>query len=510
MKKVLFLITELEKPAGGLHRFVKELLPAWRNAAKRGRTEFEPLVVSLHDPNEPLGDLVPAKEFEEVGQKNGFKVFSAERGGEKCFFIESSLSDGEYYAFHRELWDKYRIKSEKSSPWPFYRLLCGFWKHAPILAGHLAEKGEKTVLADAQDWLAFPAGFLAKEMLGIPLYCRFHSCEYGRSMGSVDHESAPELIEAAALQEADMIQGVSVSEAKFVVYHLLSLKKRIREELEREKGGDWAKDQERKEDRYEDFLLLETSDLELIGENASGLTNGIILDDWKNVSLAQIQKGREILKKLADKKHYILFIGRVDIRKGIDQLLEAMALLERDDTLLVLSSSFTDADYEKYSQKIKALGITDKVAINSGWLDEPLKKGLFCASDVICLPSLYEPFGLVTLEGLAADLACENNRVTGPAIVVGATGGMNEIIKNGQNGFKVPMDEDKFDMRSDYLAKIIEMVLRNDNLRRRLSRGGAERVQSPYFDWNFIVLRMHESYHQAVENYKHSFHAGKG
>jgi len=176
--------------------------------------------------------------------------------------------------------------------------------------------------------------------------------------------------------------------------------------------------------------------------------------------------------------------------------------LDRHDFLLVLSSYFTAEDYEKYKRKIRSLGIEDKVVIHSGWLDETVKKSLFCASDVICLPSLYEPFGLVTLEGLAADLACENNNVTGPAVIVGATGGMNEIIRNGINGFKTPMDEDKFELRPDYLAKIIDIVLRNDRLHRKLSKGGAERVQSPYFDWNFIVLRMHEAYRQAIENFE--------
>jgi len=229
-------------------------LPAWRDAVKRARTEFEPLVVSLHDPAEPLGDLVPAREFDELGTKNGFKVYAAERGSEKCFFIESSLSDEEYYGFHKELWDKYRIKSEKNTPWPFYRLLCGFWKHAPIFAKHLAAKGEEFGLVDAQDWLAFPAGFLVKEQLGIPLHCRFHSCEYGRSMGQPDYDAAPVRVEAAALQEADMIQGVSVSEAKFVIYHTLPLKKEMMKTLEAEKGEAWAKQQLLKEDRYEEFL----------------------------------------------------------------------------------------------------------------------------------------------------------------------------------------------------------------------------------------------------------------
>ncbi len=502
MKKALFLVTELERPVGGLHRFTVELLPAWRNAVKHGKAEYEPLVLSVHNPALPLGDLVPSREFKDFPAKN-IKVYEAVRGGEKCFFLEAKIGQEETWGFQKELWDKYRVKSEKASSWDYYGLLNAYWKYAPSLAEFLKREHNHDIrLIDAQDWLAFPAGFLCKERLKVPLHCRYHSGEWGRSMGNPDLDAPPVRIEAAALMEADFIQGVSVHEAKFELYHLLPLKQEIAKSLENEKSSAWAEEQSWKDDLYENFLLYEAEDLEISGQNAAGIPNGIILDEWKKVDLVQIYKGREVLHGLLPKKYYILFIGRVDKRKGIDELMQAFSQVARKhDVGLVVSSNFSQGEYEKYKQMAKDLGVDDSIAIYSGWVDEKLKKSLFCAVDVIALPSLYEPFGLVTLEGLAADLACEKNHVGGPAVVVGATGGMNEVIKNGVNGFKAPMEEDLFELNPNYLARILNMLLKDESLRKRISRGGASRVQSPWFDWNFIVTRMQESYGKSAENY---------
>ncbi|MFA6049388.1 MAG: glycosyltransferase family 4 protein [Candidatus Micrarchaeia archaeon] len=502
MKKALFLVTELERPVGGLHRYSTEFLPAWRNAVRHGKAEWEPLVLSLHNPALPLGDLVPSAEFKGFPEKN-VKVYEAVRGGEKCFFLEPKMDDGEYFAFLKELWEKYRIKSEKASNWDYYRLLCGFWKYAPVAAEFLArERGHAIRLADAQDWLAFPAGFLCKERLGIPLHCRYHSGEFGRSMGLPDLDAPPVRIEAAGLMEADFVQGVSVDEARFEVYHLLPLKQELSQSLSQTRGPKWREQQDWKDGLYEDFLLYEPEDLEVSGQNAAGLPNGIILDDWKKVDLVEIYKGREILRGLFPKKYYVLFIGRIEKRKGIDELMRAFAqIAHKHDAGLVVSSNFSQSDYDAYRNMARGLGIEGSVAIYSGWLDEKLKKGLFCACDVIALPSLYEPFGLVTLEGLAADMACEKNHVGGPAVVVGDTGGMKEVIRNGVNGFKAPMDEDKFELKPEYLARILDMLLRDEALRKRISRGGASRVQSQHFDWSFIAARVMESYAKAAENH---------
>ncbi len=163
--------------------------------------------------------------------------------------------------------------------------------------------------------------------------------------------------------------------------------------------------------------------------------------------------------------------------------------------------SFSPDEYRKYYALAVSLGIQDDIAIYNGWLEEDVKKALFCASDVIALPSLYEPFGLVTLEALAADMACELNGLHGPTVVVGDTGGMSEVIRNGVSGFKVPMEEDSFEMRPELLAKILRLALSSEELHARVSKGGSERVQSRFFDWNFIVHKIFEVYGKAIENY---------
>ncbi len=502
MKKALFLITELQKPVGGLYRYATELLPAWKNSLDRGETAFEPLVFSIRDPIIPLGDLKLSEKFGEFMKKHpDLRVYEAQRGGVTCYFLESFLEEQKRNAFHKELWDKYRIKSEKVAYWDFYQKLNAYWYHMPTVAAWLAREGEMAVI-DAQDWLAFPAGFLCKERINIPLLCRFHSGEIGRSLGNPDPDSPPLIIESVALQEADYIQGVSIGEAKFEIYNLLPLKQKITAELAPQKPERWRAEQAWKDERYEEFILLEPEDLALVTQNAAGLPNGLILDPWKRVTKQMILNGREMLKRLVPgKEKYILFIGRAEWRKGIDHLIEAFSMIDHEKTGLVVLSSFTDAEYKKYYSKATALRVENCMILYNGWVDEDMKKSLFCAADVIALPSLYEPFGIVTLEGLAADLACELNGETGPTVVVGDVGGMHEIITNGVNGFKTPMEEDKFDLKPQFLAKVLKIVLTNERLRRKISMGGAERVQSKNFDWHHIAHQVFELYGKAIENY---------
>jgi glycosyltransferase involved in cell wall biosynthesis len=500
MKKVLFLVTELQKPVGGLYRFASELLPAWKKKDIEG-CDYEPFVLSMRDPSTPLGDLKLTKDFPGLKLEN-MKLYEAIRGGMKCYFIENSSTREEQIELQKRLWDDYRIKSMRDAFDPFYQKLNSYWIAVERIAPQLNKELKFSVI-DAQDWLAFPAGFNCKKIMGIPLVCRFHSGEFGRSLGKPDSESAPLTIETAALQEADHIQGVSVHEAKFEIYNLLPLKQEVSKELKKFHNETWWEEQQKKDEDYELFLEFESeNDLELITSVASGVTNGINLDEWSKMDVDRINFGKTVLKKLMpNQSKIIIFIGRADWRKGIDVLIEAFAELNDDKTGLIIASSFDDETYKKYHSKIINLGIEKNTLLYNGWLAEDLKKSLFTACDILALPSLYEPFGLVTLEGLAADLACENNGKTGPTIVVGDTGGMHEIIKNGVNGFKVPMNE--FELKAEYLSKILKIILNNEKLRKKISNGGARRVQTKFFDWDYIVEKIFEEYAQAIANYEH-------
>ena len=501
-KAALFLITELERPVGGLSRFANELLASWREAHAAGKTEYAPIVLAMHDPALPLSDLVPAQKFSELTTAYPqLSIHKAERGGVTCYFLEARMPVEECNSFLAGLYEKYRIRSERASQDPYYRTLCAYWKYAPIVADFMQRKLNANIaVIDAQDWLAFPAGFLCREKLARPLLCRFHSGEYGRAMGKPDEVSAPLDIEAAALATADFIQGVSISEMKFELYNLAARKKQICSELAPRMPAGWPASQEKRDEKFEEFLLLESDGLEMVGEYCAGIPNGIRLEPWRSVHIADIFKGREMLKAAFQKKSYVLFIGRPERRKGIDELLLAMDQLRSKDIGLVISSSMSGADYDGLLRKISSMRLESSVAVYNGWLSDPAKRSLLCASDVVALPSLYEPFGLVTLEVLAADLACEENGTKGPVAIVGANGGMNEVVRNGVNGFKAPMAS-QFELRPDHLARIISMACSDEALRARVSKGAAERVQSPYFDWHYITLRISECYRRAGRNY---------
>lgn len=504
MKKILFLVTELQRPVGGLYRFTVELLPAWRKNVSAGKVEFEPLVFSIRDPAVPLGDLVEVNSGPvfEIAKKLQIKIYSAKRGGEVCYFVESSLTFEKRNEFHKKLYDRYRVKSERAASWPFYQTLNSFWYHMPLIAKELVNSGFDIAAIDAQDWLAFPAGFLTKQEIKKALNCRFHSGEYGRSVGFPDFLAPPVLIERAALQEADYIQGVSIDEAKFEVYNLLQSKIELSKELEQSKSAKWKQEQDWKNENYEEYLLLEPTELALITQSAAGITNGIILDEWMKVNSTEIAEGKTLLQKLLpNRKKYITFVGRADYRKGIDALVEAFGKLSNKDYGLIISSVLSTEEYQRLFSTATNLGISENVLLYNGWLEEKIKKQLFCASDVICLPSLYEPFGLVTLEGLAADLACEKNNMKGPVVVVGDTGGMHEVIRNGINGFKSPMEQEKFSLPPAYLSKVLRLVLKDEELSKKISKGGAERVKSKYFDWEFINTLFMQIYRNAIENY---------
>lgn len=503
--KILFLVTELYEPAGGLYRYTTNLLSAWKDAVEKGKTDLEPFFLSVKNPSAPLKDLAQSERFKEFIDKNkGVNVYEAERGGEPCYFLEGKVPD--LAKFHWDLWNRYGIDSWKTSRYMdwYNDTLSVFWYWAPRFAEFIREKEGMTFKCiDAQDWLAFPAGFLARDRLNLPLVCRFHSGEYGRSLGEPDLEAAPIQIEAAALDFADYIQGVSISESIFQTTHLMPLKRELDKKLKDRKGESWYRYQKLRDKKINSFLLYESEqELVLLKGMVGSMPNGIYLKEWEEVTKEDIEQGRESLEEeLPRKDDYIFFIGRATPRKGLDFLLQTFSKYrdEFEGVGLAIASSMKEDSYQNCLNKLKSMEIEDDVLVLDRWLEPDEKRSLMCASDVIALPSVYEPFGIVALEGLAADYAAERNGMAGPVVVAGNTGGMDEIIRSGVNGFEVPIQN--FEMESSMLKDALLKAL-DDEIQKKVSKNGAERVQSKYFRWSFIFKKILEIYDRVERNWK--------
>lgn len=126
----------------------------------------------------------------------------------------------------------------------------------------------------------------------------------------------------------------------------------------------------------------------------------------------------------------ILFLGNVIRRKGLHTLLEAISG-EPAFSLDVVGSLTMEPNYaQQMQEKMQAYGLESQVCFH-GPLDREALAEKLRAAQVLVVPSSYEGFGIVYLEGMAFGL---------PAI--GATAGAaSEIIQDGETGYLVPPED---------------------------------------------------------------------
>jgi glycosyltransferase involved in cell wall biosynthesis len=121
--------------------------------------------------------------------------------------------------------------------------------------------------------------------------------------------------------------------------------------------------------------------------------------------------------------------------------------------------------------------------------DETLRKLQKCA-DVSVVPSLFEPFGIVALEAMAAK----------SPVVVSDTGGLSEIVEHGVTGVKVYVNN------PESLAWGITKVLLDENYANLIRTNAYKKVQEKY-DWKKIAKQTKAIYQSVLKDYSKSFWA---
>ncbi len=107
--------------------------------------------------------------------------------------------------------------------------------------------------------------------------------------------------------------------------------------------------------------------------------------------------------------HAVAFVGHGFARKGLRFLLEAWPLVNSQACLVVAGSDRAAAAYRRRAIQ---LDIGDRVIFIGARADV---EHLFAAVDALALPSLFEPFGNVVMEAMAAGLPALCSRLTGAA-----------------------------------------------------------------------------------------------
>jgi glycosyltransferase involved in cell wall biosynthesis len=163
---------------------------------------------------------------------------------------------------------------------------------------------------------------------------------------------------------------------------------------------------------------------------------------------------KEIIERAKSKKFRILFLGNVIFRKGLHSLLKAVTHHLSGFRLDVIGSLTSERPYAQQIQKHIADNNLSSFVFLHGTLDkEPLIE-MLSQAHVLVVPSSYEGFGIVYLEGMCFGL---------PAIGTRA-GAASEIISDGVDGFLIQPDNadelaGKLRLLSENREKLIQMSL---------------------------------------------------
>ena len=184
----------------------------------------------------------------------------------------------------------------------------------------------------------------------------------------------------------------------------------------------------------------------------------------------------------------VLFVGRIEPLKGIDTLIEAMALAFKDNTdleshtrLAIIGGDVSDdpammtAEMNRLHDLRAGLGIENLVTF-LGKQDQTSLPLYYNAAEALVVPSHYESFGMVAVEALAC----------GTPVIASDVGGLSYIVEDGVTGFLVP------DQQPAILADRLRFLLQVEPLRRAFGRRAAAAAQQ--YAWSHVADQMIAQY----------------
>ena len=289
------------------------------------------------------------------------------------------------------------------------------------------------------DWLTAPVGIASKYYSNKPLISTVHSIEIGRAQGLNSPDSL--LI--------DGLEWWMTYEAAKVISCSSSMK--------------WE---------LENHFHLPSEKI-------------IVIPNAVDISKYERKVDREAVKRrygIEPHEKVVLFIGRLVPQKGVEYHLRAIPLILQRyrDVKFVIAGDGWSKDY--LEEEARSTGSQDKIRF-LGFISDSELTELTISSDVLVVPSVYEPFGIVALEGMAA----------GVPVVAANVGGLSEIIEHDRTGVLV------YPRNPESIAWGVNRVLLDPGYARWLVQNARRKVQEEY-SWEAIAQRTIEVYEEVYSN----------
>jgi starch synthase len=308
-------------------------------------------------------------------------------------------------------------------------------------------------------WYVSMAGFLAKKLYGVPFVLTTHSLEPLRAWKAEQLGSGYAMsswMELTAIMDADAIIAVS---------------------------------QGTKEDILRAYPQVNPQRIHVI-------YNGIDLAEYQ-----QTRDTQALIDYGVDRAvPYVLFVGRITRQKGVTHLVDAIRYLP-PETQVVLCAGAPDTPEiaAELRQKVEqARQHHPRIVWIEKMVTKPEAIQLYSNARLFCCPSVYEPFGIINLEAMACRAP----------VVASATGGIKEVVVDGETGYLVHFDQDPqtgFPTNPEKfardLAAHIQQLLDDPEKCRRFGDAGRRRVED-IFSWTAIARQTIQLYESLLEQRK--------
>ena len=222
---------------------------------------------------------------------------------------------------------------------------------------------------------------------------------------------------------------------------------------------------------------------------------------YNGIDLAEYRKTPET-KALTDygvdpAVPYVLFVGRITRQKGVTHLVDAIGYLP-PETQVVLCAGAPDTPEIAAEMRMKVEEARRRHP-RIVWIEKMVTKQeavrLYSNARLFCCPSVYEPFGIINLEAMACSAP----------VVASATGGIKEVVVDGETGYLVEFDQDPVtsfprdpESFAKHLAARIQQLLMDPDKCRRFGEAGRRRVEE-MFSWTAIAHQTTALYERLIE-----------
>lgn len=289
----------------------------------------------------------------------------------------------------------------------------------------------------AHDWLCMYSAKALKCSFNIPMVCTIHATEHGRNGGI----------------KTEMQSYISGAEwmLSYEAWKIITCSHYMRNEVNQLFGATW--------------------------EKIWVIPNGVDIKSLK-VAFNRMPFRRQYAK---DNEKIIFFVGRHVYEKGIHLLAEASKEVIRRNSNVKFVVAGTGPMTEEIKNRVYSNGLMEKFFF-TGYIDSDIKNKLYQIADTAIFPSLYEPFGIVALEAMAA----------GCPVVVSDVGGLSEIVEHKVNGLKTYAGS-----ASSLADNICEALWNNELI--SILRDNAKKIVKEKYTWEKVAKLTNEMYEMVKE-----------